>query len=101
MVYDVESTNDLMKAADEFLNSDGRSQMSKTSVASSKILENKRAAKGYNPYKVKLLQDKLDAKGKERLAELMAEIDSDLPNLMKEKQEYYKHAGKRAFKDKS
>lgn len=79
-----------MRAADEFLADDRLGETKSVSGAtdrsmrsnvsgSSKILENKREASNYNPYKIKLLQDRLDEKGKARLAEMLQEIDENLP----------------------
>lgn len=80
---------------------DTASVKSDASKASSKIRENRQATKNYNPHKVKLLQDRLDEKGKARLAELLKEIDDDLPRIMKDKEQYYKNAGKSAFDTES
>ena len=56
----------------------------------SKIQQNKIAAGKHDPFKIKLLQDKLDEKGKARLAQLLKEIDDNIDELMKEKEEYFK-----------
>ena len=107
VVFDYEGSKELVRAADEFLAEDklgetksvsGATDRSMRSNASttSKVLENKREAGKYNPFKIKLLQDRLDEKGKARLAEMLKDIDENLPQLMKEKQEYHKMlAGKK------
>lgn len=61
---------------------------SNQSGATSKIQQNKLAQARYDPYKIKLLQDKLDPKAKARLASLLSEIDENMEDLLKEKAEY-------------
>ena len=114
VVFDYEGSKELVLAADAFLaegkigdtkSVSGTTDRSMRSNASdrSKIIENKRGAGSYNPYKIKLLQDRLDEKGKSRLADMLKEIDETLPELMKEKNEYSKMlAGKKnAFENQS
>lgn len=55
-----------------------------------KILKNKIEAGSYNPQKIKLLQDRLDEKGKSRLEALLRDIDDNMDDLLKEKAEYTK-----------
>ena len=59
-----------------------------------KIHQNKIYAGKHDPFKIKLLQDRLDEKGKARLAQLLKEIDDNIDELRKEKEEYFKHGGK-------
>jgi hypothetical protein len=47
-------------------------------------------AANYDPFKIKLLQDRLDDKAKARLATLLDDIDENMDELMKEKAEYSK-----------
>ena len=63
---------------------------------SSKVRENKANVSKYDPYKIKLLQDRLDEKSKARLATLLQEIDDNLDDLKKEKEEYHKMGMKNA-----
>lgn len=44
----------------------------------------------HDPTRIKLLQDRLDPKGKARLEQLLQEIDDNMDELMKEKSEYHK-----------
>ena len=91
----------MVRAADDFLAEDRLGETKSVSGATdrsnmstnSKVLENKREAGKWNPYKIKLLQDRLDEKGKSRLAEMLKDIDENLPELMKEKNEYAKMLG--------
>ena len=74
--------------------SDSRSQggvsTSSKNSAISKIQENKLLAANYDPTKIKLLQDKLSDKERERLANLLKEIDDNIDDLKREKEEYFK-----------
>ena len=60
----------------------------------SKIQQNKLEAGKHDPFKIRLLQDRLDEKGKARLAQLLKEIDDNIDELRKEKEEYFKHGVK-------
>ena len=71
----------------------GSSNMSKMS-GMSKIQQNKLEAGKHDPFKIRLLQDRLDEKGKARLAQLLKEIDDNIDELRKEKEEYFKHGVK-------
>ena len=114
MVFDYEDSKALVLAADGFLTgqqvyepgfdaksdqSNGKSVNSSMSE-NSKIRQNKIEAGRHDPYRVKLLQDRLDAKGKARLEQLLKEIDDNIDELMKEKAEYHKQ-GAGAFDTRS
>jgi len=60
----------------------------------SRVQENIQNVGKHDPYRIKLLQDKLDDRGKARLAKLLEEIDENIDGLMEEKKEYYKHGAK-------
>lgn len=108
MVFDYEDSKALVLAADGFLageqaygagfdtKSDQSNGKSSKSVMSenSRIRQNKIEAGRHDPYRVKLLQDRLDGKGKARLEQLLNEIDDNMDELMKEKAEYHKQGMK-------
>ena len=50
---------------------------------------NKDRAKNYNPYKKPMICDQLDEKSKSRLQLLTEDIDEDLDNFIKKKDEFY------------
>jgi len=56
----------------------------------SKIRENINSQGKHDMYKVKLLQDKLNEREKNRLDSLLGDIDDNLDEILKEKNEYYK-----------
>ena len=56
----------------------------------SKIKQNIDDVGKYDPYKIRLQQDRLGEKEKARLEALLSEIDDNLDELMKEKAEYYR-----------
>lgn len=64
------------------------------STTTSKIDENKSKASKYDPFKIKLLQDRLSSPQKARLATLLQEIEDNYDALMKEKAEYHKYGMK-------
>ena len=68
------------------------SKTSKTSTMTSKVRQNRDNVGEYDPYKVKLMQDRLNPDEKERLQSLLQDIDDNLDQLMKEKAEYHKAA---------
>ena len=55
VVYDVEAGKDLVQQAESYLNDTDNKSMASNASNSSKITENKLAAKNYNPYKIKRL----------------------------------------------
>lgn len=67
---------------------------SNQSSVSSKIQQNKLSQAKYDPFKIKLLQDKLDPKAKARLETLLQEIDDNMDELLKEKADYAKQGMK-------
>jgi hypothetical protein len=108
VVFDYEGSKALVLAADGFLtdetpqgvgfdtkseHSTGKSTMTAMSQ-NSVIRQNKLDAGRHDPYRVKLLQDRLDAKGKARLEHMLNEIDDHMDELMKEKAEYAKQGMK-------
>jgi hypothetical protein len=48
----------------------------------SRISKNKQEAGKFDPYKIRLLQDRLDAKEKARLDFMLKEIDENMDELM-------------------
>lgn len=97
VVFDYEGSQALVLAADNFLSEgdtfskkSGRSGRSGVSTTSSKIFENKTNASKYDPFRIKLLQDRLNEKEKARLGALLKEIDDNIDQLMKEKADYHK-----------
>ena len=52
-------------------------------------LLNKERAKDYNPYKKPMICDQLDEQSKNRLDNLMKDIDENLEEIIKEKEEFY------------
>lgn len=102
IVFDYENSQAMVLAADNFLQNKPTyqgedtksvgesSNMSKMS-GMSRIQQNKLEAGKHDPFKIKLLQDRLDDKGKARLAQLLKEIDDNIDELKKEKEEYFKH----------
>ena len=56
----------------------------------SKIRKNIELAGKHDPTKIKLLQDRLDPKSKARLENLLNDIDENMDEIMKEKEEYSK-----------
>ena len=78
VVFDYENSQALVHMANNFLEDDTRkrpqsdthsmySKMSGKSTMSSKVRDNKNKVGEYDPYKVKLMQDRLSVKEKERL----------------------------------
>ena len=110
VVFDYEHSQAMVLAADNFLQNKptysgdetkslgGGSNVSGASNMS-KIKENKILAGKHDPFKIKLLQDRLDEKGKARLAQLLKEIDDNIDELMKEKEEYFKQGTKAGYMD--
>ena len=101
VVFDYEGSKALALAADNFLSEgdtqsrrSGKSMRSGVSSTTSKILENKGRASQYDPYKIKLLQDRLSSPEKARLSALLQEIDDNYDALMKEKADYHKQGMK-------
>lgn len=101
VVFDYEGSKALVLAADNFLSEgdtqsrkSGKSMRSGISSTTSKIHENKSNASKYDPFKIKLLQDRLSSPEKARLATLLKEIDDNYDALMKEKAEYHRHGMK-------
>lgn len=87
--------DNFLKGNDSFadpIRSDAHSSYSKTSKATdkSRIHSNIAGASKYNPLKIKLLQDRLNDTEKQRLNSLLQEIEDNLDDLMKEKQEYHR-----------
>lgn len=102
VVFDYEGSKALVLAADNFLSEDtqsrrsGKSMRSGISSTTSKIHDNKANASKFDPFKIKLLQDRLSSPEKARLATLLQEIDENYDALMKEKAEYHRHGMKAA-----
>ena len=101
VVFDYEGSQALVLAADNFLSEgdamskkSGRSGRSGASSTTSKVFENKIQASKHDPYRIKLLQDRLNEQEKRRLEALLKEIDDDMDQLMKEKAEYHKQGMK-------
>ena len=105
-VFDYENSQALVLMADNFLSGNehprpsseaqsqsGYSTNSKLSDTS-KIHQNITTAGKHDPFKIKLLQDRLDDKAKARLATMLTEIDDNLDDLMQEKAEYHKQGMK-------
>lgn len=101
VVFDYENSKALVAMANNFLEEDKRpsfdplqsevqSNYSKTSTVTSKIKENIENVGKYDPYKIKLMQDRLNPNEKARLNEMLNEIDENLEEIMKEKAEYHK-----------
>ena len=85
VVFDYEGSQALVAAADNFLNEgdafsrrSGRSGRSGVSSTSSKIFENKLNAAQHDPFRIKLLQDRLNTREKSRLEALLKEIDDNM-----------------------
>ena len=100
-VVDYEGSKALALAAYNFMSEgdtqsrrSGKSMRSGVSSTTSKILENKGRASQYDPYKIKLLQDRLSSPEKARLSALLQEIDDNYDALMKEKADYHKQGMK-------
>lgn len=72
----------------------GKSQMSENSKMQDKIRQNKVEAARHDPRRIKLLQDRLNEKGKARLEQLLKDIDDNMEELMREKAEYHKQGMK-------
>lgn len=101
VVFDYEGSKALLYAAEDFLDGkptyngpDARSSYGESNVSGmtdNSIIRRNRLEQGrHDPTKIKLLQDRLDEKGKARLAQLLLEIDENMDDLMKEKAEYAK-----------
>ena len=85
--------DDYLKEPDRKGASDTQSINSKTTTGSkmgSKIRENINSQGKHDPFKIKLLQDRLSDKEKSRLDSLLNDIDENLEDILKEKNEYYK-----------
>ena len=102
VVFDYESSKAVVLAADNFLTekpayigpelddiSENPSNIS--SMTDKSIINRNKLMQGkHDPSKIKLLQDRLDPKSKARLEKLLQEIDDNMEELMKEKEEYHK-----------
>lgn len=101
VVFDYENSQALVLMADDFLNDkkptykdDLKSESGKSNFSqmsdNSKIRKNIELAGKHDPTKIKLLQDRLDPKSKARLENLLNDIDENMDEIMKEKEEYSK-----------
>ena len=101
VVFDYEGSQALVLAAENFLSEgdtfskkSGKSGRSNISSTTSRLQENKIKASKYDPFRIKLLQDRLNEKEKSRLQALLKEIDDNIDQLMKEKADYHKQGMK-------
>ena len=105
VVFDYQNSQALVAMANNFLTDDypkssgaqseagdNQSSFSKQSSMTSKIRQNIDNVGAYDPTRIKLLQDRLGDREKARLNEMLSEIDENLEDLMREKEDYHRQA---------